>query len=72
MLQQEDDQDIDHSISCFSRKFDKSQRRYSSIEKETLVLLLTLKHFDGHLNMTVEPVLVHANHNPIVFIKLIR
>ena len=74
VLQQEYDQDIDCSISYFSRMFDESQRRsrYSTIEKEILVLLLTFKHFDGHLNTTVEPVLVHANHNPIVFIKLIR
>lgn len=71
VLQQEYDQDIDFSISYFSRMFDESQRRsrYSTIEKEILVLLLTFKHFYGHLNTTVEPVLVHANHNPIVFIN---
>ena len=43
VLQQENDQGIDHSISYFSRKFEDTQRRYSMIEKETLALLLALK-----------------------------
>ena len=46
VLQQEDDQGINHSISYFPRKFKDTQRRYFTIEKETLVLLLALKHFD--------------------------
>ena len=45
VLQQEDDQGIDHSISYFSRKFEDTQRRYSMIEKETLALLLAFKYF---------------------------
>ena len=66
-LQQEDNQGIDHLISYFSRKFEDTQRRYFMIEKETLALLLALKHFDVYLNTTAEPVLVYADHNPIVF-----
>ena len=62
VLQQEDDQGIDHSVSYFSRKFEDTQRRYSTIEKETLALLLALKHFDVYLNMTAEPVLVFTDH----------
>ena len=67
VLQQEDDQGIDHLISYFSRKFEGTQRRYSTIEKETLALLLALKHFDVYLVMTAEPVLVYTDHNIIVF-----
>ena len=69
VLQQEDNQGIDHSVSYFSRKFEDTQRRYSMIEKETLALLLALKHFDVYLNMTVEPVLVYTDRNAIVFIN---
>ena len=72
VLQQEDDQGIDHSVSYFSRKFEATQRRYSTIKKEILALLLALKHFDVHLNITAEPVLVYIDHNPIVFINKIR
>ena len=72
VLQQEDDQGIDHSVSYFSRKFENTQRRYSTVEKETLALLLALKHFDVYLNMTAEPVLVFTDHNPIVFINKMK
>ena len=44
----------------------------STIEKETLALLLALKHFDVYLNMPAEPVLVFTDHNPIVFINKIK
>ena len=56
----------------FSKKFDGSQRRYSTIEKETLALLLALKHFDVYLNTTAEPVLIYTDHNPIMFINKVK
>ena len=59
-------------VSYFSRKFEDIQRRYSTIEKETLALLLALKHFDVYLNMTAEPVLVYTDHYPIVFINKMK
>ena len=71
VLQQENNQDIAQSIS-FSKKFDESQRRYSTIEKETLALLLAFKHFNVYLNMTAEPVLIYTDHNPIVFINKMK
>ena len=72
VLQQEDDQGIGYSVSYFSKKFEDAQRRYSTIEKETLALLLALKHFDMYLNMTAEPVLVYTDYNPIVFINKMK
>lgn len=72
MLQQEDDKGIDHSISYFSKKFDEYQRKYSTIEKEMLALILALKHFNVYLNTTVEPVLVYTDHNPIMFINKMK
>ena len=42
ILQQEDDQGIDHLVCYYSTKFDVHQRKYSTIEKETLTLLLSL------------------------------
>ena len=42
------------------------------IQKETLALLLDLKHFNVYLNTTAEPVLVYTDHNPIVFINKMK
>ena len=72
VLQQEDDQGIDHPICYFSAKFNEHQQRYSTIEKETLALLLALKQFDVYLNNTVKLVLVYTDHNPLVFIKKMK
>ncbi|KAI2644622.1 Retrovirus-related Pol polyprotein from transposon 17.6 [Labeo rohita] len=49
MLLQEDEHDVDHPISYFSKKFTSYQRRYSTIEKEALTLLLELQHFDVYI-----------------------
>ena len=46
VLLQEDDDGIDHPVCYFSCKFDSHQCHYSTCEKEPLVLLLSLKHFD--------------------------
>ena len=59
---------IDHPISYFSKKFDKHQRNYSTIEKECLALILALEHFDVYLGTTVHPVLAFTDHNHLTFI----
>ena len=59
---------INHPISYFSKKFDKHQRNYSTIEKECLALILALEHFDVYLGTTVHPVLVFTDRNPLTFI----
>ena len=72
VLQQQDDQGIDHPVCYYSTNFDKHQRKYSTIEKETLALLLSLKHFDVYLNCTVAPVKVYTDHNLLVFINQMK
>ena len=42
VLLQEGEDGIDHPVSFFSHKFKQHQRNYSTCEKETLALLLTL------------------------------
>ena len=56
-------------ICYFSKKFDKHQKNYSTIEKECLALLLSLQHFDVYLSLTLYPVLVFTDHNPLTFIN---
>ena len=63
---------IDHPISYFSKKFTKSQRNYSTVEKECLALLLSLQHFDVYLSTTVHSILVFTDHNPLIFINKMK
>lgn len=44
VLLQEDASGVDHPGCYFSRKLSKCQQNYSTIEKETLALLLALQH----------------------------
>ncbi len=68
VLIQEDAVGIDHLICYFSKKFTKSLQHYSTIEKESLALLLALQHFEMYLDACNGPVLVYTDHNPLVFL----
>ena len=46
VLLQEDDNGVDHPVCYFSKKFNKHQRNYSTIERECLSLILALQHFE--------------------------
>ena len=69
VLLQEDANGVDHPICYFSRKFNKHQMHYSTIEKETLSLLLALQHFEVYLGSSSLPVTVFTDHNPLVFLS---
>lgn len=69
VLLQEDTLGIDHPVSYFSRKFNKHQLGYSTVEKETLALLLALQHFEVYLASSVDPIMVYTDHNPLVFLS---
>ena len=62
----------DHPVSYFSKKFDKHQVNYSTIEKELLSLLLALQHFDVYVCNSLTPVTVFTDHNPLVFLSKFR
>ena len=67
VLLQEGHHGINYPVSYFSYKFNKHQVNYSTTEKETLALLLSLQHFDVYLGSTTT-VEVYTDHNPHVFI----
>lgn len=69
ILLQEDPSGDDHPVCYFSRKFNKYQLRYSTIEKETLALLLALQHFEVYVGSSSLPVVVYTDHNPLVFLS---
>ncbi|XP_072036952.1 uncharacterized protein [Amphiura filiformis] len=72
VLMQEDEKGIDHPLCYFSKKFNKHQKNYSTIEKECLALLLALQHFEVYLCTTVYPVLIFTDHNPLTFIHRMK
>ncbi|KAK3084422.1 hypothetical protein FSP39_016366 [Pinctada imbricata] len=68
LFQENDDDGVDRVVCYFSKKLTKCQKNYSTIEKECLALLLALQHFDVYLNVTLHPILVFTDHNPLTFL----
>lgn len=58
---------ISHPVSYFSAKFNRHQMNYSTIENETLAMLLALQHFYVYVGCTTIPVTVYTDHNPLFF-----
>ena len=70
---QEDDNCIGHPICYFSKKLNKHQHNYSSIEKDCLALMLALAHFEVYISSSaVHPIIVFSDHNPLTFIDKVR
>ncbi len=53
-------------------KFNKHQRRYSTIEKEGLALVLALQHFDVYVGSVSYSLIVYTDHNPLVFLNRMK
>ena len=69
VLLQEDANGMDHPVCYYSRKFNSHQHNYSTVEKETLSLVLSLEHFEVYLSPSVSPVQVYTDHNPLTHIQ---
>ena len=69
---QEDDNGVDHPVCYYSKKFNKHQRIYSTIEKECLSLILALQHFKVYLASSVAPIVIFNDHNPLTFIHKMK
>ncbi len=72
VLLQRDQTGVEHPVCYFSRKFNKHQRRYSTIEKEGLALVLALQHFDVYVGSVSYPLIVYTDHNPLVFLNRMK
>ena len=64
--------DVEHPVAYFSRKFDKHQKNYFTVEKELLALVLALQHFEVYVSSGEEPLLVYTDHNPLVFLHKMK
>ena len=72
VLVQVDDNGVDHTVCYFSKKFNKHQKNYSTVEKECLSLILTLQHFDDYLTSLPLPTVVFNDQNPLTFIHQMK
>lgn len=72
VLLQEGANGIEHPVSYFSKKFNRHQHSYSTIEKEALALVLALRHFEVNVGSSNQPITVYTDHNPLVFINQMR
>uniref|UniRef100_A0A1A8VFT9 Gypsy retrotransposon integrase-like protein 1 n=1 Tax=Nothobranchius furzeri TaxID=105023 RepID=A0A1A8VFT9_NOTFU len=68
VLLQADDDLIDHPVAYFSKKFSSCQSRYSTIEKETLALIMALRHFHVYVGSSAKLLRVYTDHNPLTFL----
>ena len=48
ILLQEQPNGVEHPIAYYSKKFNKHEKNYSTIEKEGLALILALQHFETY------------------------
>ena len=72
VLLQEDVSGINHPICYYSKKFNTPQSHYSTIEKETLSLLLAVQFFEVYVGSSPMPVVVYTDHNPLVFLRQMK
>jgi len=72
VLLQDDQNGVEHPVCYFSKKLNKHQRNYSTIEKECLALILALQHFEVYISSAPSPVVVFSDHNPLTFIDRMK
>ena len=72
VLLQEDNNGIDHPVCYFSKKFNKHQKNYSTIEKECLALILAIQQFEVYLTSSTSPIVVFSVHNPLSFLHKLK
>jgi len=56
-------------VCYFSKKFNRRQLNYSTVEQEALGLVQALKHFDVYLKTPYHVVTVFTDNNPLVFVN---
>ena len=56
------------TANYFSKKLNKHQKNYSTIEKETLSLMLAISHFEVYVTGPF-PVTVFTDHNPLTYLN---
>jgi hypothetical protein len=61
---------IEKPVAYFSKKFNRCQKNYSTIEKECLALVWAVQQFQVYIGSN--PVTIYTDHNPLVFINRMK
>ena len=70
VLTQRDTDGLNRPVSYFSKKYSRNQRNYSTVEKETLAMILALQHFDVYVSGA--QITVFTDHNPLTFLSKMK
>ncbi len=68
VLQRDNGEGVVRPVSLFSRKLNSYQLNYSVVEKEALVLIWVLQHFDVYVDWS-QPVIVYTDHKLLMFLN---
>ena len=72
VLTQQGEDGTAHPTAYFSKKLNKHQKNYSTIEKETLALVMAVQHFEIYVSAGEHPVEVFTDHNPLKYLDRFR
>lgn len=68
VLLQVDEAGVERPVAYYSKKLNRHQRAYSTVEKEALALVLAVKHFEVYVSSVGGPVTIYSDHNPLTFL----
>ena len=71
VLLQKEDNNVLHPIAYFSKKLSPCQCHYSTIEKELLATVMTLKHFEVYIGNKGTTVVL-TDHNPLKYLYRVK
>ena len=68
VLLQDDDNGHSKPVCYFSKKLNRHQQRYSTVEKECLSVVLAVQYCEPYLNNGSD-ILLYTDHNPLTFLE---
>ncbi|XP_071502498.1 uncharacterized protein [Diadema antillarum] len=68
VLLQDDDNGHSKPVCFFSKKLNRHQQKYSTVEKECLSVVLAVQHFEAYLNGGRD-IVVYTDHKPLIFLE---
>ncbi|XP_072182296.1 uncharacterized protein [Diadema setosum] len=64
----QDDNGHSKPVCFFSKKLNRHQQKYSTVEKECLSVVLAVRHFEAYLDGGRD-IVVYTDHNPLTFLE---
>lgn len=72
VLMQEDNEGMLHPVSYYSKKLNKHQQVYSTVEKELFALINSIQHFEVYVTASAHPTKIYTDHNPLTFLDRMK